>query len=158
MLFINGAVGGSQIGDWVDTRSGYYDALVGRVSEAHDSGYVPQLIMWHQGETDAAVERDMERVEHRFGVLADMLHADLPEASIYLFRASKCIGNGRENGVQGITDAQTRAAEQRDWVVPGMNTDELGNDFRWDTCHFNSLARSEILKRVIPEISALLQR
>ena len=157
ILFINGAVGGTQVGDWLDDRSGYYTALLTRVQTARSAGYEPDLILWHQGETDAGAERDMDLVERRFGTLADRLLADMPESRLYLFQASKCIGAARGEGVVGIRDAQAGAAEGRDRVILGMNTDTLGNDFRWDTCHFNSLGRTAIVEQIAPELSTLLR-
>lgn len=157
VLLVNGAIGGTQVGDWLDPRSGYRAALMGRVQEAQAAGFEPDLVLWHQGETDAGAERDMARVERRFGDLADGLLVGMPEARLYLFRASKCIGANRAEGVAGIRDAQTAVAESRDRVVPGMDTDALGNDFRWDTCHFNSLGRAAIVNEVAPEVADLLR-
>ncbi len=44
-----------------------------------------------------------------------------------------------------VANASTR-------ILLGMNTDKLGNDYRWDTCHFNSRGRSAIVDRVAAEI------
>ncbi|MEM7645023.1 MAG: sialate O-acetylesterase [Pseudomonadota bacterium] len=157
VLLINGAVGGTQVGDWVDDRSGYYSALAGRIATARDAGYEPRLILWHQGETDAAVERDMERFRGRLDALTADLLAEMPAAQLYLFRTTKCIGPVRADGVPAIRDVQSAVAEGNDRIVPGMDTDELGRDFRWDTCHFNSLGRREIVERVAGDLLDLVE-
>lgn len=157
VLLINGAIGGTQVGDWLDPRSGYYAALGARVAAARRAGYEPDLVLWHQGETDAAVVTDMAALEAQFGELADRLLADMPGARLYLFRTSKCSGPRRIDGVEGVRAAQTAVARARDRVIAGLNTDELGHDFRWDTCHFNSLGREEIAARLAPELAGLLR-
>jgi len=77
---------------------------------------------------------------------------------LYLFRASKCIGDKRKNGVAAVIAAQEQAGKNNNRIVVGMNTDELDNDYRWDTCHFNSRARDRIVEQVGPEISRLIAR
>ncbi|TNC74770.1 sialate O-acetylesterase [Rubellimicrobium roseum] len=158
VLFINGAIGGTQVGDWLDDRSGYYAALAGRVASARQAGFEPDLILWHQGETDALAEHDMSMLERRFSQLADRLLADMPQSQLYLFQASKCIGSKRAKGVEIVREVQANTVRGRDRAILGMNTDELGDEFRWDTCHFNSLGRAAIVNHLAPELTALLSR
>lgn len=156
ILFINGAIGGSQVEDWLDLRSGYYKALLDRIESAEMAGFGSDLIFWHQGETDANIIRDQTIMEDQLGEMVDRLLADAPNAHLYLFQTSKCTGAYRQNGVEHIRAAQRVVASQRDRVVEGMNTDILGNDFRWDTCHFNSRGREAIIDKIIPDISKIL--
>ena len=157
VLLINGAVGGTQFADWLDDRSGYYRALTNRVAAATKAGYSPDLILWHQGETDAAAEHDMDELGQEIGLLLDRLLADIPESLIYFFQASRCIGSYRIDGVPEVIAVEQKAAGARDRVITGMNTDELGLNFRWDTCHFNSLGRDAIVDRVTPELLSILK-
>lgn len=34
----------------------------------------------------------------------------------------------------------------------GFDTDTLGRNYRWDTCHFNSYGREAIVERVAPDL------
>lgn len=156
VLFINGAVGGTQVSDWLDARSGYRASLLKRVEAARAAGFEPDLVLWHQGETDAGSEWDMDLVETQFRTLADGLLEAMPQARLYLFRASKCIGAHRAQGVEGIRNAQTAVAESRDRIIAGFDTDTLDNEYRWDTCHFNSVGRDAIVARLVPELTGLL--
>jgi len=157
VLLINGAIGGTQFADWLDARSGYYAALLDRISTARRAGYPPQLVLWHQGETDAAVMRDAAQFEGQVTALMDRLAADLPEARVYLFQATRCIGKGRDEGVPLVNETLERVAETHARVLPGLDTDALGRDFRWDTCHFNSHGRDRIVEQVIPDLVRYLR-
>ncbi|EIE49068.1 hypothetical protein C357_20897 [Citreicella sp. 357] len=160
VLFINGAVGGSQVGDWLDLRSGYLDALLGRIAAARAQGYAPELILWHQGESDANVMPDTARgraaMRAQFDALIAQLLAATPDARLYLFQASKCIGPRRADGVEAMRAVQRAVADATPRVIAGLNTDSFGNDYRWDTCHFNSLGRDAVVARITPQIMDLL--
>ena len=156
VLMIHGAISGSQAGDWLDPRSGYYANLGSQIDGARTAGYEPSLVIWHQGETDASRNPSLDAVVKDFGGLADRLLTDLPAARMYLFRASKCTGHLRKNGLAAIREGQTMVAESRSRVVVGMDTDALGNDYRWDTCHFNSLGREAVRGRLVTDVLALL--
>ena len=155
VLMIHGGIGGSQIGDWLDDRSGYYNALSARIAEARKAGFEPSLVLWHQGETDAARHPDRAALGMRLGALMDRMLADLPHAQVYLFRASKCAGRKREDGVATVRESQSAVARARFRITAGFDTDTLGNDFRWDTCHFNSLGRDAIRRAVVPDIATM---
>jgi hypothetical protein len=157
VLLINGAIGSTQVADWVDTRSGYYAALRDRMAEARGAGYEADIIAWHQGETDAKVGGDMALFKQQLQTLTNQLLADMPKARLYMFRASRCIGPMRQDGVAEILRVQTEVAEENDRIVAGMDTDILGNDYRWDMCHLNSLGRAAIIEQIVPELAGLLR-
>ncbi|MDV7145543.1 sialate O-acetylesterase [Tropicimonas sp. TH_r6] len=157
VLLINGAIGGTQVSDWLDERSGYLEAFEQQIKGAIEAGFHPDFFLWHQGETDAAVISDK-------AILADEFHAllsnllDLSDTSrAYLFQASRCIGDRRINGVPSVLEAQATAAEADPRIILGMNTDILGRNFRWDECHFNALARPEIVSQVLADIRPYLE-
>ena len=157
ILLIAGAVGGTQFGDWIDPRSGYYEALKQRLSTARDAGFVPDMILWHQGETDTAAERDMAVLKADVTAFTGQLLADVPEAPLYLFQATRCIGAYRMDGVPAVVDVLQQVAAGNPRIVTGMNTDVLGRDYRWDGCHFNSMGREAIVDEIAPDLTELLE-
>lgn len=157
ILLIAGAVGGTQFSDWLDDRSGYYEALIQRVSTARDAGYMPDLILWHQGETDAEAERNLDALEDDVTSVTNRLLADIPTAPLYLFQATRCIGQHRVNGVPEVVEVMKKVADANTRIITGMNTDVLGRDYRWDTCHFNTLARETIIKQITPDLLGILK-
>jgi hypothetical protein len=158
VLMIHGGIGGSQIADWLDDRSGYLASLTTQIAGARAAGFEPDLVLWHQGETDAARHPDRKALAGRLGALMDRLLTELPAAEVYLFQASKCVGRKREEGVEAVRAAQKEIAASRQMVVAGFDTDSLGNDYRWDTCHFNSLGRDAIRKAIGPDLARLASR
>lgn len=158
VMLVNGAIGGTQIADWLDDRSGYLLALTERVRSAQSRGYEPDVVLWHQGETDAEVGTTRSAYASAQQQLGEALLADMPDATLYLFQASKCIGPKRQDGVQHIRDAQADAAAALPRTQLGMNTDSLDNDHRWDTCHFNSSGRDVISQRVAQDLAILVAR
>lgn len=158
VLLINGAIEGTQFSDWLDARSGYYAALLDRVAAARAAGFEADLVLWHQGETDAAVfHEDVAGVQRDFQRLLRQLRRDIPEtAPIYAFQASRCRGPKRMHGFPQVIAAMRETAGALDGVLVGMNTDVLGPDFRWDMCHFNSFGRAALLAEVFPELRDIL--
>ncbi|MHC0055478.1 sialate O-acetylesterase [Actibacterium sp. D379-3] len=156
VLLVNGAIGGTQIADWLDERSGYYHAFATRIAAARAAGFEPTLILWHQGETDAAIETDMALLKQQLQTLTSRLLADMPESRLYLFRTSKCIGARRRNGVATVRRVQTEVAHENSRIVAGMNTDLLDNDYRSDRCHFNSLGRAAIIEHIAPDLAEMV--
>ncbi|PZR00293.1 MAG: hypothetical protein DI533_06840 [Cereibacter sphaeroides] len=73
---------------------------------------------------------------------------------LYLFRASRC---DRACGSAHLRTAQTAVAAANPRIVAGMNTDNLGYDYRWDACHFNDEGRAAILAEVVPAIAMLIE-
>jgi len=154
VLFINGAIGGTQVSDWLDERSGYLGALERRIRSAQAAGFEPDLVFWHQGETDAGAMTDMAALDAQFRALTGRLLALMPKSRLYLFGASKCIGANRANGVPEVVAVQRAVADANDRIMRGMDTDQLDNDFRKDGCHFNSLGRDAIARQVVADIAA----
>lgn len=144
VVLINGAVGTSQWGDWLDRRSGYLAAFEGRLMEARKAGYKPHMVLWHQGETDARTNVSANVQQKNLSGLADELLRVAPEAKLYVFRVSVC-NRGKEAEPNDATiKMQADLSKKSDRIVVGMNTDILGDDYRWDRCHFNSLGREAI--------------
>lgn len=152
VLLIVVPVAGSQFGDWMDPRSGYYEAMMERVSSARDAGYRPDMTLWHHGETDAAANRDMENLKSAATAVFDRMTADMPETPIYLFQATRCTGVYRENGVPEVIDVMRAVADAHPNVITGMNTDVLEREYRWDKCHFNSAGREAIIAEILPDL------
>ena len=156
VVLLNGAVGGTEFTDWLDRRSGYLDALEARIAQAASRGFAPDLILWHQGETDAVVSsgyrENLGKLQRLTGELLDAA----PGARLYLFRTSRCRRGQGGRPVEAMTRAQTHVAEADARIVAGMDTDALGDDFRWDGCHFNGRAREAIVEEVASDLLGLL--
>ena len=157
VVLVLASFGGTQFRDWNDPRTGLYDALEGRLVTARQAGFRPDVILWHQGETDAGIERDFNALQREMVSLTDRLLKDAPGASLYLFQVSRCRNARRLNGVPEMIAVFGSVAAANPRVVLGMNTDVLGKEYRWDECHFNARGREAIVETSLPQIIALLQ-
>jgi hypothetical protein len=155
VVFINGAVGGSQLGDWLDDRSRYRQRLMAEVAMAQQVGLVPDYVMWIQGETDAAVLIDPQLYVEQMRQLVDRFDASgvFPADTPWIvFRSTRCKhrpGNGPE-----IDAAVTRWALHFPRIVLGPLASALGDDMRRDQCHFNGAGRAELIRETLPIFAA----
>lgn len=151
ILFLHSAIGGTQAVDWLDERSGYFASLERRIRQMQEAGYQVDWIMWHQGETDAKVQR--VNFQEDLTRLSDKLLATAPAAKMYLFRTSRCDSPGRPGTSPYIRAAQTAVAKANPRIVAGTNTDQFGADFRRDGCHFNSRGRAAVNAVTVPDLA-----
>lgn len=151
VIFINGAVGGSQLGDWADERSGYVAHLAGETAAARKAGVVADTVIWIQGETDAAVQLEPALyVEQMQAVMAafDATGALSPQTPWLVFRSTTC--KARANNGPAIDAALTRWALREPRVILGPNASALGMAARWDACHFNGQGRDALVAETLP--------
>ncbi len=151
VIFINGAVGGSQLGDWADKRSGYVRHLAGEVAAARQAGVVADAVIWIQGETDAAVQLEPALyVAQMQAVMADFDAAGVlpPQTPWIVFRSTRCME--RANNGPAIDAAVTAWAAREPRVLLGPNASALGNAARWDGCHFNGVGREALVAETLP--------
>jgi hypothetical protein len=113
-------------------------------------------VLWHQGESDALVERSASEIQSDLQALVDQILAEAPKAQMYLFNVSRCVGPKRPYDSQSVREAQSRLAALDSRVHLGMDTDQLGDDYRWDKCHFNKFGRERIIDMALPKIGELL--
>lgn len=155
ILFVNGAIGGSRFADWMNPASPHFSRLQRNVAAAERIAGPVDLILWHQGETDAALRPARSRIEKDIrAVLTRLLHElpIAPNARILLYRASRCAGVGRENGVAEIIAAQTAATTIDPRVIAGPNTDKLDQRQRWDGCHFNEAGAEAVAQMTMESL------
>jgi hypothetical protein len=151
VIFINGAVGGTQLGDWLDERSGYARRLLEQVAAARRAGVVASHVIWIQGETDAAARLDPALFVSQFQALvaafdaSGTLPADVPWI---VFRSTHC--KDRPNNGAALDAAVTAWAAQSPRVTAGPLASALGNDARWDECHFNGRGRDLLVEQTLP--------
>ena len=154
VLFVHGAAGGSTYADWLDPRSGYLARLTDRVGALRAAGYEPDWILWHQGETDAAARVvDVGTLGDEIAQVGHRLLDAAPEARLYLFQTSRCVGDMRAEGRAEVREAQAAAARALPRTQLGISTDELGREERFDGCHFNSRGRDAIVEALAPVLS-----
>lgn len=158
VVVIAGGADGSSVASWAD-RTWFQARRMERAMQAAARNGLPaDLVVWHQGETDSVAgtsaadyERDLRLVIGRFAASARR-DREGRGALWLVFQASRC---GAASTVsEAIRSAQRAVATPERGVYPGPDTDALGDDWRTDGCHFNSVGRERIVAQMVELIVA----
>jgi hypothetical protein len=146
VVFINGAVGGTQIGDWLDDRSRYLERLAHQILVARKLDLKPHFVLWIQGETDAVVQLDpatYAREQEALITKLDSSGATDPKTKWVIYRSTQCMhrpGNG-----PAIELALSKLASKDDRIVLGPEVSGYDDSFRRDGCHLNTRGRDRLV-------------
>jgi hypothetical protein len=161
VVIISGAIGGSQFGDWTDPHSPYMPQLRKRVIEAAKIVGAPDVVLWHQGETDAWFKPSQAQLQP---TIEKALHTLLttfplkPAAKLILYRASICTGAKRQASTPSVIAAETAAAASDPRIIAGPNTDVFGDRFRHDNCHFNEEGARRVAQLTLDVVTPLVSK
>ena len=111
-----------------------YQRLVETIKSLQRSGITITHLLWHQGETDAKLDTEKEQYIRDFVVLKNGIRSLGVKAPIYVSIASRYRG---ESGDLKIQNAQKELTLKFSDVFPGPNTDQLGDEYRYDGTHFS---------------------
>ena len=133
------AVGATCVGDWAE--GGYlYQRLTETVDGMLEDGIKPDIILWHQGESDNIANTSEDDYVNRFLSIRKVFRDRGIEAPMVVAAASyhpACIGDGDGND-SAVRSAQKRLADSYDDIFPGPDTDRLDRcRYRHDGVHFS---------------------
>jgi hypothetical protein len=154
VVFINGAVGGTQIGDWLDDRSRYLERLTHQILLARKLGFKPNFVLWIQGETDAGVQLDpatYAREQEALVTKLDSSGATNSNTKWVIYRSTHCT-NRPDNG-PAIELSLSTLASKDDRIVLGPEVTAYDDSFRRDGCHLNTRGRDRL---VVDSLSTLI--
>ena len=100
----------------------------------------------------------MERLRGEIVEVRRRLLDAAPEARLYLFRTSRCLGDMRSEGRAEVRQAQAAGARDLPWTQHGMSTDGLGPEERFDGCRFNARNRDAIVDGPTPILARSVDR
>jgi hypothetical protein len=125
------AVGGTKVQDWA--VGGFLNRrLVVMIKRLHDAGLQPTHVLWHQGE--ANIEDDpRDYIKYFMSVFATIRRNGV-YAPIFVAQATICGGKDYEF----LRSAQHEVVDRSKGILAGPNTDEIGLEKRYDTCHFSA--------------------
>ena len=152
VIFINIAVGGTTVDQWIPNVGKYERNIVGddfkyenglfeRVIEAHkiahDLGYEFTHILWHQGEDDNIKETSTGSYKNDFLKIKKGIRDLAIMAPIYMARASWTSAGAIAKRDNNILNAQTQLINENPDILDGPNTDIIDVKYRYDGSHFN---------------------
>lgn len=147
VVFINGAVGRSQVSDWLDDRSQYRSRLVNSIKGAKSLGYTPDFVLWIQGETNAGVRVDPQEFSNGLALLITKIEQEAiinGQAQWVLYRSTHC--TERPNNGLALENALARlTAPNDDRLHLGPSLTKFDNTMRHDDCHLNYVGRDALV-------------
>jgi hypothetical protein len=151
IVFIIGAMGGTQIGDWADQRSHYLSRLIDQVLAARKIGLNPAFVLWIQGETDAGIKIDPATyVDQQRAIIERMAAAGATDARTpwVVFLSTRCL-HRPNNGPEIEKALKEESRQSGSSVVIGPNVTSYDDDFRRDTCHLNERGRDRLASETL---------
>ena len=148
VAIIPGAVGASSVFDW--RSGGLWNRVANQIAQAEKVGLAVSIIMWLQGETDAADSTLRQSYRGALAELIDRSRAKSPRPdrpAWIVFQTSIC--GAKWLGSPEIRAAQADVVDEAKGIYLGMNTDLLVGRFRYDDCHFNAAGRSAIVDATV---------
>lgn len=127
------AVESTRIRDW--TANGrLLDRLVFTLADQRQHGFVPDLVLWQQGEADARTYTTHSKYLERLNALVAILRNGDASAPLVAALSTRC----RNNGSEAIRRAIGGAALTDASIFVGPDTDALADLTRRDGCHFSA--------------------
>jgi lysophospholipase L1-like esterase len=141
-------IGGTTVAQW--EQGGVCNHRIGVLANRLAAqGYVPDMILWHQGESDHGITPST--YTRRLRSVIDTFRANGLSAPFLVAQASWNLG---------VTDANVRAGQagavKGAGIFSGPNFDTLDNTYRDDTTHFNQLGAEAASSMWLSSIEAAL--
>lgn len=143
IVFLGFSKGGTKAHDWaIGTLANKFDFLLKKLKK---EGIEIDYVFWHQGESEIKKAnriyykkyiKDIQLIFHKFLATSNKTKIGMALVSICNSEKSK-----------SLIHSQRSIIQDNDRVFLTLNTDNLGNKYRYDGCHFNSLGASVIGQR-----------
>lgn len=135
------AIGATKIEAWIPGGE-YHFFLDEAISYLEDANLPVDFVLYHQGESnnhyfnqDISPEENAESYKSNFYILTDYFRSRQVNCPILIAQATHC-ADATLDSLLNFTQ-KNLAADSLD-IFAGPNTDSLGNEYRYDNCHFNA--------------------
>lgn len=126
------AVDATSITEWT-AESALRELVVKTIRQGKAHGFIPELVLWQQGEADARSGMSGAEYRQKLDKLRASIRNELERGAMIVAQSTRC----RNEGSEDIRRVLGEAAEGRSGVILGPDTDALQGDFRLDGCHFS---------------------
>jgi len=133
VVFVPASIGATEIAQWAPGGALHKD-LLRNVREARQARLVFTHLLWHQGESDAALGTSAREYQRQFLAMLSAIRALGVDAPVFVAVATRC-GQYPPNEV--IRAAQLGLVNPALGIFAGPDTDQLGPEYRHDGCHFS---------------------
>ena len=149
LVLIAGAVSGSTIAEWLPGERGYWPRIAAQLAQAKQAGLLPEIVIWLQGEADAAAGTSRQTYSQALTKLIDLSRTESSEVdrpAWIIFQATVC--GMQPPGTPAVRAAQAEVIDEARNVYLGMDSDALDGRYRYDGCHFNAAGRNLIVDKI----------
>lgn len=133
VIFSTLAVEATEVRDWVEPGK-LRDRLTDTIADQRQHGFIPELVLWQQGEADTKAGTTRAKYVERFGEFVAILRERGISATIVVALSTRCRNDGSDQ-VRAAIKA-VAAADPR--IKLGPDTDTLTGLMRLDQCHFSA--------------------
>ena len=144
------AVEGTQIRDWVEPGK-LRERLEYTIAMHKRDGFVPDVVLWAQGEADAKGGTTRAKYAERFRELVTTLRGSGIHAPIVAALSTRC----RNEGSEAVRSAIGLVAATDSSITIGPDLDLLSVDYRYDGCHFSVPGLAAVAERWASAISKI---
>lgn len=130
------AVESTQLRDWVEPGD-LRDRLAKTIANQRVNGFIPDLVLWQQGEADAKAKTTRSKYIQRFGELTRILRNEGIQAPIIVALSTHC----RNDGSESVRSALNAVVAADPTIRLGPDTDSLVGLNRRDDCHFSTIGQ-----------------
>ncbi len=126
------AVDATRIRDWTGPGK-LHDAVLETIADQKAHGFIPDIVLWQQGEADAKAGTTSVKYREQLTFLVEQLRSQGISAPIFAALSTRC----RNDGSQAVRLALHTIAASDRTIHLGPDTDALIGTHRSDECHFS---------------------
>ncbi|MFT3847209.1 MAG: acyltransferase family protein [Propionivibrio sp.] len=130
------AVEGTEILNWTEPGR-LHDRLTETIDTQRKHGFIPDLVLWQQGEADAKAGTTRAKYIERFGGLVSTLREHGISAPIVVALSTVCGNKGSES----VRNAFKAIVKTDPGIKLGPDTDTLALTMRLNECHLNAVGQ-----------------
>jgi hypothetical protein len=135
VIFVPAAFGGSEISEWTPEVKRHFRLVESQIRSAQGSGLRFTHLLWHQGESDAALGIHPTDYRLRFYAVLKGIRELGVDAPVYVAQATRCGAYGENKDIRWV---QRDLVNHDIGIWQGPDTDALGPEYRHDGCHFST--------------------
>ena len=127
------AVEGTRVAEWAEPGR-LQRRLLATLADLRDHGFVPEVVVWQQGEADARAGTRLDDYRNEFSALIALLRREGITAPVLAGLSTRC----RNEGSESVRSALKAVSRQDPTVRLGADSDGLIGSHRPDGCHFSA--------------------
>ncbi|WP_139179196.1 sialate O-acetylesterase [Janthinobacterium sp. YR213] len=149
VVFMPIGVAGSRVEDW-QVGGAAFGKLTNAITLMQAQGLSFDFAFWHQGSSNAGTDKTV--YAERLRSVLDYVNSKVKIKRWLIAVHSRCSGT-YDSGIESAQILVGNAPQLNRY--PGPNTNLLGNEYRYDTCHLNQKGQEKMASMWLESVSAV---